>query len=222
MRTRTRTRHSLAALVTVATLWGATACAEESPGAAEETNNATPSPGSEEAGEDAGNTTSGNAADVPLTEPINSTSDSPLWAMPMIQGWSMSAEMASGVSQITKDGSEAMVTTYQMNDPDAASDEAGGRAWLDNYHAEIAANPQASDVTGPDYSTSTVPSTRGALEFVAQELTYVIPDGTTYRSFFLARSIDGHLFAVQYAAPEDEWSRQEWEEVGERGFQLAL
>lgn len=164
-------------------------------------------------------------ADVPLSEAVTVDGDAPMWALPVVSGWSSPAEGASGVFQIAKDDSDTLVTAYQLKSDDAENDrgdEEGGRNWLENYHAQIVANPQASDVSDPAYSTTVLDTTLGAMEFVSQQLQYSTAEGDRYTSFYAARTIEGNLFAVQYAALEDEWSQDEWAEIRERGLQLAF
>lgn len=161
-----------------------------------------------------------DALDAPLSEEL--TTDSPgAWALPVIDGWSPPSEQAAGVFQITKDGSDTVVTAYQMADADSSDAEQGARQWLDNYHSQIADNPAASDVTEPTYGFIALDSTLGSMEFVSQELSYTAGEDR-YRSFYAARWIDGYLYALQYAALEDEWSEEELWDLTEQGLQLAI
>lgn len=166
-----------------------------------------------------------DGADLPLSEDLTAEGERPAWALPVVQGWSTPAESAPGVLQIRKDGSGALVTAYQVNrsgDVVGGNDEQGGKAWLEHFHAQIVSMAEASEVTDPTYGTAVIESTRGSMEFVSQELEYSTPDGTRYRSRFLARSIGNDVFSLQYAAPADEFSENEWTELGESGLQLTL
>lgn len=206
-----------AALLTCALLSvGAAACADDS--ANKDASRSAESGSPEETKE----SPAGAAADLPLAEDVTADGERPAWALPVVDGWSVPAEGAPGVFQISKDGSEALVTAYQQGGADSGSDEEGGKAWLENYHDQISALPEATDVTDPTYGTTVLDSTQGRMEFVSQELRYSTPDGTRYRSLYVARSIGDDVFALQYAAPEDEWSDEEWAEINESGLKLTL
>ncbi|QCC77927.1 hypothetical protein [Nocardioides daphniae] len=110
-------------------------------------------------------------ADLPLSQDLSADGERPAWAMPVVPGWSTPAESAPGVLQIRKDGSDALVTAYQVNrsgDVEETSDQEGGKAWLESYHAQISSMSQASDVTDPTYATAVVESTRGTVELVSR------------------------------------------------------
>ncbi|WP_110180806.1 hypothetical protein [Nocardioides solisilvae] len=170
-----------------------------------------------------GEASSGGGADaeLPLSEEL-SAQDPPAWGLPLVDGWSVPQELQSGVFQIGKEGSETVVTAYQLADPSGSDAEQAARDWLDNYHAQVADSAGASDVTDPTYDTVVLDSTQGTMEFVAQDLAYGTPSGTRFRSFYVARWIDGYLLGLQYAAPEDEWSEDEWALLTEQGLKLTL
>ena len=224
MKTMPRVRRSLAALSVVALLTAAAGCSDEPSGEAEDSADVTPGAEPEETEEteeaDPGASEEESGADIPLSDEV-SAEDAPAWGLPVVEGWSVPQELQSGVFQISKDGGDALVTAYQLSDPGSSDAEQGASAWLENYHTQIAANPDTSDVSDPTYGTAELESTQGSMEFVLQELTYSTPSGR-YHSWSAARWIDGHLFALQYAAPEDEWSADEWTRLNEEGLKLTF
>lgn len=215
--TMPRVGRPLAALSALAVLTVLAGCSGDSSDDAADTSSS--STAAEESSE-APSSSEESAADIPLSEEVTAE-DAPAWGLPVVDGWSVPQELQSGVFQISKDGSEALVTAYQLSDPSASDAEQGGRAWLENYHSQVS-DSEATDVSDPTYDTAGVGSTQGSMEFVVQELEYSTPDGSRYRSWSAARWVDGYLFALQYAAPEDEWSEDEWAQLNEQGLELAL
>lgn len=161
-------------------------------------------------------------ADFPLSEDIGVAGSAPRWGFPVVvHGWSRSSQDRNGISQLTKDGSEATFTSYQLVQDGTRSDEENSRTYLAQFAADLRGNPEITSVSSPRMSTTVLPSDRGTVEFVQQELTYTTAGGT-YRSRFLARSLDRYVLAVHYAAPAADWSRAEWTTLVEAGLTALI
>lgn len=164
-------------------------------------------------------------ASLPLSENAPSTSTPPLWAFPaFVDGWEWATRDQNGLNQLQRNDGDVLFTSYQLLEEDTMGkdDATDSRAWLDKYVNEMTNNPQVVDVASPTYSTTEVDSDRGSIEFVVQDVTYETEAGTTYRSRFLARSLGPNMLAVQYAAPVEEWSEDEWAELTGSGLMVTL
>ncbi|MDN5894948.1 MAG: hypothetical protein L0H93_13105 [Nocardioides sp.] len=206
-------------------LAAATGCSED-PGAAVAGEPVSPSPSaaSQEPSETPGGSKDPQAADIPLARNLDANASSPMWAFPvLVTGWSQATLDQGGVNQLKKDGIEATFTSYQLvQDVGGGADAANSKAYLVDFASQLSRNSQIEEVSTPKLSTTTIDSDRGALEFVQQDLTYTTTDGTTYRSRYLARSVDTYVLAVQYAGPEPDWSEREWTTLLDAGLSAVL
>lgn len=163
------------------------------------------------------------SADFPLSEDVELTGDAPMWGFPVVvRGWSRSTLDQNGISQLTQDGSEATFTSYQLVQDGTGSDEENSRAYLAQFAEDLRNNPEITSVSTPKLSTAVLKSDRGTVEFVQQELTYTNTAGGTYRSRFLARSLDKYVLSVHYAGPTATWSQAEWDKLVKAGLMAVL
>lgn len=171
--------------------------------------------------------TSTDAGDssLPLDKNAAPTSTHPLWSFPVqLDGWELTTADQNGLNQLSRKGGDVLFTSYQLREEDTADhdDASDSKAWLEKYVQEMRNNPQVIDVGKSTYSTTEVLSDQGSIEFVVQDVTYETEAGTTYRSRFLARSLGPNMMAVQYAAPEGEWSEDEWKDLTGTGLMVTL
>ena len=82
--------------------------------------------------------------------------------------------------------------------------------YLELYATEMSAKPEVIEVSQPEMTIREVPMLDGTLvQFVEQNLTYTVEEGSTYRSRYLARPVDGVMMALQYVEPEGEFSEEQ-------------
>ncbi|KQY63833.1 hypothetical protein [Nocardioides sp. Root140] len=162
--------------------------------------------------------------ELPLTTDAQQPGTAPMWAFPVVvKGWTFTTRDQKGVNQLTRNGSDALFTSYQLKEAGSnSSDAADSKAWLVKYHAELSQNSQISKVSTPTYGTALLQTDHGTVEFVKQDLTYVTAAGVKYRSRFVARSLGTYLIAVQYGAPEGQWSESEWQRLISSGLKVVL
>lgn len=137
--------------------------------------------------------------------------EAPAWSFPVsVDGWTLAVQDQQGVHQLAKDGSEALFTSYQLRAAEPRdSDAEGSRAYLARFAASLEGSDEVAEVGDPAYSTRVL-GEAWPVEFAQQDLTYRTASGT-YRSRFLARALGDYVLSVQYAAPQGEWSEEEWE-----------
>lgn len=165
------------------------------------------------------------SSSLPLSENAAPSSTKPLWAFPLgVDGWEWATRDQNGTNQLQRNHGEVLFTSYQLREEDTANhdDASDSKAWLEKYVNEMQNNPQVVDVGSPSYSTAELDSDRGTIEFVVQDVTYETESGVTYKSRFLARSLGPNMMAVQYAAPVDEWSEEEWDELTSTGLMVTF
>lgn len=191
---------------------------------------ATPASQSPVPPDDTGAPTDGTSPDtgeasLPLSENAPPGTTRPLWAFPaFVDGWEWATRDKNGLNQLQRKNGDVLFTSYQLRegDTDGNDDETDSKAWLEKYVEEMSRNPQVVDVGSPAYSTAELDSDRGTIEFIVQDVTYETEAGVTYQSRFLARSLGPNMMAVQYAAPVDEWSEAEWQELTTTGLMVTL
>ncbi len=147
---------------------------------------------------------------LPLTTDAPPPTTSPMWAFPaLVKGWTFETRDQKGVNQLTHEGSDALFTSYQLKEQGPnGTDAADSKAWLEKFRRDLSANSQLQKISTPTYGTAIIQSDHGTIEFVQQDLTYRTTAGVTYRSRFVARSLDTYLIAVQYGAPEASGARR--------------
>lgn len=170
-------------------------------------------------------TTPDELASLPLSENAPNLTTPPVWAFPVsIDGWEWSTRDDGGLNQLERADGDVLFTSYQLQESDSLGndDRSDSRSWLEKYLVQIGSQDGVVDVGTPTYSTAVLASDQGTVEFVTQDVTYTTSAGTTYRSRFAARSIGRYMMAVQYAAPEGEWSEAEWRELISSGLKVML
>jgi len=185
--------------------------------------------GSEKTGaKDSPTTMASNSTDAAGTIPLSenaSPKKPPMWAFPVsVDGWNSTTMDKNGVNQLAKEGAVTTFTSYQLKQgTTGGADEKNSKAYLNDFAAKLASNSQVSKVSKPAYLSTSIPSDSGEdIEFVQQDLTYTTSDGKTYRSRFIARSLDTNVLAVQYAGTKAEWAQVEWETLIEAGLKVVM
>ncbi|HEY9564064.1 MAG TPA: hypothetical protein VIR30_09865 [Nocardioides sp.] len=157
---------------------------------------------------------SGQTTDAPagarvlLSSNFETGATPPIWQFPVnVTGWEIKVLDQNGINQLAKGG--GLFTSSQLAQGTAGGDDAGNsRAYLDLYASEF--TKQVQDFQAQEPTTTALASDQGDLEFLQQEATYVGQGGTAYKSRMLVRSLDTNVLILQYAAPESEWSEEEW------------
>lgn len=189
-------------------------------------------PGDATSGDGGGHSGGGNSGDgdspdhLPLSENAEQPATPPAWAFPvLVDGWTFGTYDQKGVNQLERANSDALFTSYQLTETDTEGndDASDSRAWLEKYHRTLTSSQGLRKVGDPTYSSARIQSDHAmTVEFVQQDVSYETAAGVRYKSRFLARSMGTYLLAVQYGAPEDEWSEAEWQELISSGLQLVL
>ncbi|MDT0201102.1 hypothetical protein [Nocardioides sp. AE5] len=150
---------------------------------------------------------------ISLADDFTTGSTRPVWEFPLsVDGWTLTVIDQDGVNQLSRAG--GLFTSFQLDQgTQGGDDEGNSRAYLDTYYSAQQNSPGVESVSAADPTTTTLPSDRGDLEFLSQEVQYTTTNGTTYHSRMLVRSLDTNVLVLQYAAPEDEWSEAEWEKL---------
>lgn len=219
-------RRSLAAAVVLVGLLALAACTgDESEKGRSSKVPATPASPDQPTPTDAVPTGEDDLASLPLDENAPNLTSNPLWAFPVaIDGWEWSTRDDSGLNQLERNGGDVLFTSYQLQESDSLGndDRSDSRSWLEKYLVKIGSEAGVVDVGSPSYGTVEIDSDHGSIEFLTQDVTYETSAGTTYTSRFAARSLGRYMMAVQYAAPEGEWSEAEWRELISSGLMVTL
>ncbi|QCX28305.1 hypothetical protein [Nocardioides jishulii] len=204
-------RRPLASLAVVLLLAAAGACAEhDDPSTGSPVGTA---PGAKE-------TESG--PDVPLSGTVRTLGGSPSWTLPEPKGWSAPSERQDGIVEISEKGGDSSLTLFRWKQRRVDDAEGAGRRWLSKYHYSLVHNLDTTKVSDPVYGTTIVASSAGTLEFVSLDVTFTSWNGRRYRSYYVARHIGDHVFALMYTAPRTDWSQETWDGFAEAGLELQV
>lgn len=150
---------------------------------------------------------------ISLQQNVTQGQNPPIWQFPVnVEGWSIHVVDQNGINQLTKD--ESVFTSSQLAQGTSGGDDEGNsRAYLETYATGMRDLDGVESFTGQEPTTTTNPSDQGDLEFLSQDVKYVTVSGRTYTSRLLVRSLDTNALVLQYAAPEADWSEEEWQKL---------
>ncbi len=139
---------------------------------------------------------------------------SPAWAFPAtVDGWTLSVFNQNGINQLTKNGSEATFTSFQLL-PDATlsgtTDKTRSDSFLDIYANAIKANTGLGLTTLKNHQIAFPGLVEPSIELSCRDFTYETAASGLMKARYCVRAMADGTLALQYAGPESAWTEAEW------------